>query len=54
MKIIARLSNEERQELFQATAIKMGMRPEVIEKDFWVCFMLDHLFQGVKDDKMRD
>lgn len=20
------------------------MRPEVIEKDFWVCFMLDHLF----------
>ena len=44
MKKIARLSNEERQELFQATAIKMGMRPEVIEKDFWVCFMLDHLF----------
>lgn len=44
MKEIARLSNEERQEIFQATAIKMGMRPEVIEKDFWVCFMLDHLF----------
>ena len=44
MRKIARLSNEERQELFEATAIKMGMRPEVIEKDFWVCFMLDHLF----------
>lgn len=44
MKKIARLPNEERQELFQATAIKKGMRPEVIEKDFWVCFMLDHLF----------
>ena len=44
MKKVARLSNEERQELFQATAIKMGMRPEVVEKDFWVCFMLDHLF----------
>ena len=44
MKKVACLSNEERQELFQATAIKMGMRPEVIEKDFWVCFMLDHLF----------
>lgn len=40
----AKLSNEEKQELFLATAIKMGMRPEVIEKDFWVCFMLDHLF----------
>lgn len=44
MKKIARISNEERQELFQATAINMGMRPEVIEKDFWVCFMLDHIF----------
>ena len=44
MKKVARLTNEERQELFQATAIKMGMRPEVIEKDFWVCFMLNHLF----------
>lgn len=44
MKIVAKLSNEERQELFQATAINMGMRPEVVEKDFWVCFMLDHLF----------
>ena len=44
MRKVATLSNEERQELFQATALKMGMRPEVIEKDFWVCFMLDHLF----------
>lgn len=44
MKNIALLSNEERQELFQATAFKMRLRPEVIEKDFWVCFMLDHLF----------
>lgn len=44
MKNVARLTNEERQELFQATAIKMGMRPEVVEKDFWVCYMLDHLF----------
>ena len=27
------------------------MRPEVIEKDFWVCYMLDHLFHdsGYKD-----
>lgn len=29
MKNVARLSNEERRELFLATAIKMGMRPEV-------------------------
>jgi hypothetical protein len=32
------LSNKERQELFQATAINMAMRPEVIEKDFWVYY----------------
>lgn len=44
MKKVAKFSNEERQELFQATAQKMGIRPDVIEKDFWVCFMLDHLF----------
>lgn len=44
MRKIARLSDKERQELFQATSVKMGMRPEVVEKDFWVCFMLDYLF----------
>ncbi len=48
MKNIAKLSAEERQELFQATAISMGMQPMVIEKDFWVCFMLDHLFHDCK------
>ncbi|MDD3141126.1 MAG: nucleotidyl transferase AbiEii/AbiGii toxin family protein [Lachnospiraceae bacterium] len=44
MKKIAKLSIKDRTELFQATAIKMGMLPSVVEKDFWVCFMLDHLF----------
>ena len=44
MDNVARLSKEERSELFQATAIAMGMRTDVIEKDFWVCFMLKHLF----------
>lgn len=44
MKDIAKLQIKERTELFQATAISMGMQPDVIEKDFWVCFMLDHLF----------
>ncbi|WP_081811851.1 nucleotidyl transferase AbiEii/AbiGii toxin family protein [Butyrivibrio sp. AE3003] len=22
----------------------MKMHPSIVEKDFWVCFMLDHLF----------
>ena len=48
MRSIARLQTNERTELFQATAISMGMQPNVIEKDFWVCFMIDHLFHDCK------
>ncbi len=48
MKEVAKLQIRDRTELFQATAISMGMQPNVIEKDFWVCFMLDHLFHDCK------
>ena len=48
MKDVAKLSLKDRTELFQATAISMGMQPNVIEKDFWVCFMIDHLFNDCK------
>lgn len=34
MKDIAKLQIKERTELFQATAISMGMQPDVIENDF--------------------
>jgi len=44
MKEVAKLQIKDRMELFQATAISMGMQPNVIEKDFWVCFTLDYLF----------
>lgn len=46
MKEVAKLQIKDRTELFQATAIFMGMQPNVIEKDFWVCFMLDHWQNG--------
>ena len=39
---------EERKEVFQAVSVKKGLRPEIIEKDFWVSFMLDHLFHECK------
>lgn len=42
------LSVEERAEVFQATSADMGLRPDIIEKDFWVCFMLNHLFHGCR------
>ena len=48
MKVVAKLQIKDRTELFQATAISMGMQPNVIEKDFWVCFMLDHLFHDCR------
>ena len=51
MKEVAKLQIKDRMELFQATAISMGMQPNVIEKDFWVCFMLDHLFHDCKYKK---
>ena len=44
MKKIALMSDKDREELFIATALKIGIRPEAVEKDFWVCFILDHLF----------
>ena len=41
---IANINENDRKALFQNTAAKMGMTDAIIEKDFWVCFMLDYLF----------
>ena len=45
MITIARTSNEEREVLFGNAANKAGINnPAIVEKDFWVCFVLDYLF----------
>lgn len=44
MDRIARASERERRLVFEATAHDMALSPAVIEKDFWVCYTLDHLF----------
>ena len=45
MDRIARMSAIERAELIRLAAEHSeGMPPEVIEKDFWVCWVLDRLF----------
>lgn len=44
MRAMAQRSPEELDELFRITAAEMGLQPAVVEKDFWVCYMLDHLF----------
>lgn len=51
MKNIGKLSKEDRIVLFTQTAEYKEMTPSIIEKDFWVCFMLDHLFN---DSKFKD
>ena len=38
MRNIARLSDNDRRELFRNTADKMGLNDAIVEKDFWVCF----------------
>jgi len=45
MDRVARLHPEQRSELFSETAARMGMTPAVVEKDFWVTWVLDCLFQ---------
>ena len=46
MKTVAVLSKAEREELFLVTARERALPEAVIEKDFWVCWTLDHLFHN--------
>lgn len=41
---IARLPPQDRADLFMIAARSMGVPLAIIEKDFWVCYMLDYLF----------
>lgn len=42
MRTVARLSDNDRRELFRNTAGKMGLHDAIVEKDFWVCCMPDY------------
>lgn len=44
MDKVARLSAEERNQLFSETAAQKGIMPAVVEKDFWVIWVLNRLF----------
>lgn len=44
MRNVARETGKNRAALFSATAAKMGVHPAIIEKDFWVCILLEYLF----------
>lgn len=44
MKSFAKLSNKERAIVINKVALSFPLRLFAIEKDFWVCFILNHLF----------
>lgn len=46
-------SDDERRGLFLTTAGRMGTQLPLIEKDFWVCWTLDALFNGLPKDRPR-
>lgn len=52
MDKIANLSNKERSELFSETASKMHTTNAIVEKDFWVVWVLDKLFSHEKLSKI--
>lgn len=44
MRNVAQFTEKDLNALFHNTAVKMGMTDAIVEKDFWVCYMLDYLF----------
>ena len=44
MNGIARMSAEERSQVFAETAARKGLAEAIVEKDFWVCWTLHQLF----------
>lgn len=45
MDKLARMPAEDRRDIFEEAAARLGIRPTIIEKDFWVCVSLRMLFQ---------
>ena len=46
-------SESDRRNLFLETAVRLGTPLRNVEKDFWVCFVLDLLFNGKLEDEPR-
>jgi hypothetical protein len=44
---------EDRRDIFLATAARLGTPEQNVEKDFWVTWTLDVLFNGLPED-IRD
>jgi len=46
MRTVARLSDHDRADVIRIAAADAGLPDAVMEKDYWVCYALDHLFHG--------
>ena len=45
MDTVLQLSQQQRVELFEQTSQQTGIEAVIVEKDFWVCWMLQELFR---------
>jgi hypothetical protein len=50
---VIRPSDEDRRALFLSTANRLGTAVQHVEKDFWVCWALDALFNGLPPEHPR-
>lgn len=48
MKRIINMSKEDKKIIFDTASLKMKIHSAIIEKDFWVCYILDYLFHTSK------
>lgn len=51
--IVIGASDKERLDLFLTAAARMGTAVQNVEKDFWVCWTLDALFNGLEPSGPR-
>jgi predicted nucleotidyltransferase component of viral defense system len=50
---VLKASPDDRRDLFLGTARHLGTPEQYVEKDFWVCWTLDALFNGLTADRPR-
>ncbi len=49
---IVHMNAEDKKFIFNYVANKLKMHPAIIEKDFWICYILDYLFNYSKYKKI--
>ncbi|MEI7809477.1 MAG: hypothetical protein WCJ07_13440 [Verrucomicrobiota bacterium] len=50
MSAFARLAAEDRADFVREASARLDVLPVIVEKDFWVCWMLQQIFQSPATD----